>query len=329
MSVDTIGSGGDTPTVITWAGGIPGTLLENEEGRVLNQEVNNTSDSVDLSGVTTGAFSITLTANPGASFVDVLNPATTAVRYYAGTQGAAVLMSSSCQELKFGAATTVSKLMFKKTSGYGVILYSTNDAFTANQLIMYSTDGNYMMRGPGTFQRLIAYADVNIQFYQGNLATFRNWSYYRFGGGSTIGLESQYSGAKSINGAVAGCGANGYEGTSSATSLNNATDQGSFGGIGFDGGTPQTSLVAATEWTNVASAAAADFRIASGSAKLKANGTTGGSAPATDIFGVSWNAGTPDIGAIKFAGAAPSNDWVPNPYWQQTPGMRPRGHVGY
>ncbi len=83
------------------------------------------------------------------------------------------------------------------------------------------------------------------------------------------------------------------------TSSNNATDKSSFGGTGF-GGSGQVSVVPATEYVSVTDGSE-DFRVASGSVKLKANGTASGT-PSTDILGQTRSGSTPTIGAFEVIG---------------------------
>lgn len=300
MSTDLIGAGETYTNVLTWIAGIPATLTENERGEHKNEQSTNSASDIVVSGFTMGGFSITLTAASGASFVDVVDPDTDAVRFDSAN-GAAVLLSGSCTKFRWANPITVSKLQFNKTSNYGENFFGDSvSGGTFDQLIVRATAGNGLFRCNSsvevTLDRSILYSTNNVPgiYFSGIGLAARNTLFANLAGGST-GFLSSYTGARARN-----CPIMGYttacSGTSSSSSANNATDLSALSGTGFDAGTEVLNVVLADAFENFTSGTE-DFRLKSGSVLIGAGTST--DAPSADIFGRAWNSGTPDIGPIR------------------------------
>lgn len=301
----TIKAGGDFTTVSAWAADLDGdTLLANTSGLVSGTITE--SSQIHFQNVTLGIFTLTLTTDTGASFVDNVNKGTNALRYNTAN-GAAVTNSVVGTTIDIDVAMTISKLQFRETGNYDYML-DASAALTLSQCIFLNdgaSDGGDMVRldNTGTVENCLIYkkgannvSGALLAIAQGGTAN--NVTLARTGAGTVgTGLRSAYGTLVAKNVAVFGA-------TTDATgtltgSINNATDAATGG---FPSTGRQNSLVGATEWESVTDGSE-DFRVKSStSVKLLDLGTSTGT-PSTDIVGQT-RTGSYDIGAWEYQAAA-------------------------
>lgn len=306
MATQTIGTGGDQPNWATWEATL-GTLSANETGAQLNEELTITS-TILIDGITLSGNTLTMTAGTGNSFVDNMDPTSDAVTYDA-TKGAAIKATAFMNGLiDTTVGMTISRLQGSFSNGAydkELITVRNGAACTVDQMIILAvanTTGNGRLlkmdaAGTTTVQRSLFIGQGNYSGFIATGVTLLNCGFINTAGGSGKTGFAQYSGNPTIKNCYALGFATASSGTANAASANNACTNASFGGTNYNGGTPQTSVVAADVLESFTGAA--DARLKSGSVLIGA-GTASG-APATDMFGNSWNGGTPDIGPIRAA----------------------------
>lgn len=283
------------------------TLSAAEVGECYNDSEFTEAASVTFGGWAGGSATntVTLRTATGQSFRDNANVQTNALRYNQAN-GVGVQM------------TSIYTYLFSCTGGFFIL--------DGLQLKGPATNSEFMARLNGasqTLKNLIVqagpYAGAAIIVCPCSNGTVQNVAVINVANGFGIvdvgtPLKTTYTDVSivSSNGAtktgfsatagyaaplVQNCAVSGfttdYSGTANASSTNNATDKGAFGGTNF-GGSGQVSLVGATEWQSVTNGSE-DLRLNTTSAKLKDNGATVG--PSTDIAGTSRPQGSAyDIG---------------------------------
>lgn len=302
-------AGADYATPALWFASIPTTLTESEVGECQNAEIVVTATQ-SLSGITVGAFTVTLTAGAGNSFVDHANKTTNALRYNA-SNGAAIRRTGTSGPL-FDiqcASFTLSKLQLAKDDNYYRVVSMPGDidGRTIDRCILqHNGASDEVIRGRRIACKnslLLARGNVHGFWNENGNSDLQNVTIVNVAGGSgRTGFNRQYGSPTLRNVAVYGF-ATDFTGTA-GTCANNATDKATFGGTNY-GTSGQTSLVGSTEWESV-TASSEDFRLKSASAKLKDNGTAT-DVPATDIIGQS-RSGSTDIGCweLQAGGGAPA-----------------------
>ena len=304
MATKSIGlTGRDYSTLSAWASYVNALSLSAPEVGEVYTDSGAVADTTAVSiGGYTGSSStntVTLKAAASNSFYDNANKLTNALRYNA-SNGAALTNSVGYADAYTinGANFFIDGLQFRSSSGVASKCLVGKAAKITRTIIQHQGSS----------------AALTTEFEVENVAIVTKGSasqgMFMIGTGpkatdvtvvastasSNTGIGQSYSsGALVKNCAVAGFTTD-YSGTVSASSTNNATDKGSFGGTNY-GGSGQTSLVATTEWENVTSGSE-DLRIKSTSAKLKDNGATTG--PAYDIVNTTRSAPY-DIGAWEYS----------------------------
>lgn len=304
----TIGAAGDYTTVPLWAAYVTalGTLTQDTNGLHLNEATTSASQALWAPAGGLGGFTLTFRAQTGAGFPDLRNPVSDPLSF--GAPGARCTCTGTGVGQNFYTSVTmsISKMQIAKTGQYSGVF---RGPMIGSQVFMLRNDTS----GDNCFNNTGTWTDCNFIF-QTNSNAFGPYDtageFYNCvlantsGGGGTTGLRATYGTFIAKNTAVYGF-ATATTGTAGAACANNATDLGAFGGTNWNGGTPQISIVGSDEWEDPTGAG--DWRLKSTSTKLKANGTTGAGVSANDIYGNGWNAGTPDIGSIRYAAAAGGN----------------------
>lgn len=307
MATKSIGSAGgrDYSTLAAWASYVNALALSAPEvGECYNDSEFTTSTQIAIGGWTGGSSTntVTLQCHAGQSFRDNASVQTNALRY---NQSNGVGLSSTLSydwSIKLTTAfTIVDGLQVKTTGNSNGSIWSNTDNQTVQNCILQGSlqnSSSFMLRMETGSSSVGQNCAVLVTSANGGGVICRSGSFARemtivnSAGGSHTGFQLSYSSPIIQNVAVYGFTTD-YTGTASASSSNNATDKGSFGGTNF-GGSGQTSITS-SEWQNL-TAGSEDLRLASGSTKLKDNGATAG--PSTDIAGTSRPQGSAyDIGA--------------------------------
>ncbi len=321
MATKSIGATGrDYATIALWAAYVNALVLiaANERGECYNDSEFTSASKITIGGWTNlGTFTVTLACATGQSFRDNASVQSNALRYNQAN-GVGLATSTAYDDgLLFNTAyTVIDGLQIKATNAHmGKLL---------NLSAVNLTIQNCIVQGAGT--ALIAlFAGDTSSVAQNCLAlntTTAGDGIFSVQGGKIFDCTSVSSGGSSGNGIRALYGPAGiaknnasagyttdYLGTADASSTNNATDKGSFGGTNW-GGSGQVSLVATTEWQSVTNGSE-DLRLKSTSAKLKDNGATVG--PSVDIANTSRPQGSAyDIGCWELVAAAAG---AFNPYY--------------
>jgi hypothetical protein len=323
MATKSIGATGrDYSTLALWAAYANALSLSAAEvGECYNDSEFTLSAHVSLGGWTggSGTNTVTLKCHAGQSFRDNASVQSNALRY--NQSNGVGFTSSVSYDYTIGFASSAAffimdGLQAKTTStDTQVILIqsaSGADNITLQNCIFQgtSTPGTgsnnalVVMRGNSSVIQNCVINPTNNTGVQGLMPigniTITDCTIVSTNGSSGIGVRGDYGAVVMKNTAVAGFTTD-FTGTANASSTNNATSKASFGGTNY-GGSGQTSIVGATEWTSVTNGSQ-DFRLAAGSAKLKDNGATTG--PSTDIAGTSRPQGSAyDIGCWELVAAA-------------------------
>ncbi len=329
MATKTIGATGrDYATLALWAAYVNALALSAAEiGQCFNDSEFSTVAKITIGGYTgsSGTNTVTLTCGTGQSFRDNANKLTNALRY---NQSNGVGLTAAVAYDKVlnvtGNNFILDGLQLKQTSSNGNELFFNFTGGTANVTVQNCIfqgllkDNNHAMvqvwGGDLTNCVIIVTSATSGGGYNGNsvsgdVPAIADCTVVASNSSTGIGISAQYAnGVLAKNCAVAGFTTD-YNGTASASSTNNATDKGSFGGTNW-GGSGQVSLVGTTEWQSVTSGSE-DYRLKSTSAKLKDKGATIG--PTNDIIGTARPQGAAyDIGCWELKSVVKT----PWPLWQ-------------
>lgn len=276
------------------------------------------TSAVTFTGVTKGGYTLTLRAATGQSFRDNASVQSNALKWNA-SNGAALTNSATAFAstiLDLGGCDTVSGLQFKGTaSGYIGHLVKAGGAAIENCIVeRVATRANvYALYGFASLTNslvLSGWAGVRCDSTS-TLTDVTIAGYNNAAAGSGIRFN-HHTNSVVKNVAVRGFTSD-FIGTCSASSTNNATDKGSFGGTNF-GTSGQVSITSA-EWESV-TAGSEDFRLAAGSTLLKDNGATTG--PTNDIAGTARPQGSSyDIGCWELAAGGGGPTTYPWHYYAQ------------
>lgn len=315
MATKSIGSSGrDYATLALWTAYVNALALAAPEiGECYNDSEFTVSSGLTLGGWTggSGTNTVTLKCATGQSFRDNANVLTNALRYNQ-SNGVGINVNAGYVT---GINVTTDFVVFdglqwkaSDTAVQGLVRQSGHDNTTVKNCLFYGTirNGNTALAIAGgssaaTNCAIIITSNVGNGLFLESGPSATDVSVLSSNSSSGTGVVPAYSSASLVkNVAVAGFTTD-YSGTVSASSTNNATDKGSFGGTNY-GGSGQTSLVGSTEWQSVTNGSE-DLRLKSTSAKLKDNGATAG--PANDIAGTSRPQGSAyDIGCWEYVSAS-------------------------
>lgn len=301
----TIGTGGDYSTPASWEADAPATLTAIWLGQVLNQEI--TISATTIAGsVSTSSLYKHLTANTGASFVDV---GSTRALAYNGSDGAALTMSDGYSNaiILSESFARMSKLQVKTTSGSSrCTVQEASDTQITQCLFDGSASTSGVCRITTSSGQLMtnclvinrASAAESIMFVGSAAPVITNCTFICPTGvtGPTNGLAYSYAaGTEFKNCAIYTNGTN--VGSSSFTYTNCYSDDNTSLPTGVTNAAYDTGSGSGFESTT------ADWRIKSTSAFNGAG--TGTGAPAADIYGTTRDS-PPDVGCFEFVAAADS-----------------------
>lgn len=292
-----------------------------ERGECYNDSTEFTAATrLTIGGYTLAGGSVTLTCAAGQSFRDNASVQSNALRYNAANGvGYNSTLDYDIAVLVTGPNLTIDGLQIKNVrSASQWILWSQVAAgatdFIVKNCIIYGISNNnsraLVLSTGGANSATIQNCAIIVTGTTGGAIQYsanagspiiEETSILSSNASGGIGVDMQSQTITVVrNVAVAGFTTD-YNGTASASSTNNATDKGSFGGTNF-GASGQVSLVGTTEWQSVTNGSE-DLRLNSTSAKLKNNGVTAG--PNTDIAGTSRPQGANyDIGCWELVTAA-------------------------
>lgn len=322
MATKSIGATGrDYATLALWVSYLSGLSISAPEvGEMYNDSEFVPAGTATIPNVTgnSSTNTVTLKCASGQSFRDNANKLSNALRYnQSNGVGVRAAIGYGRVLVRAGANTIIDGIQIKNTSTSGAAqalgASGTGTGNTYSNLVLEGAAATYVTTAYGTTVQNCAViqhssgAGRGFQDAGGN-CTVTDLTVVASNGATSIGYVTAYSGSLVKNTAVAGFTTD-YSGTASASSTNNATDKGTFGGTNF-GGSGQTSLTATTEWESVTNNSE-DLRLKSTSAKLKDNGATTG--PTNDIAGTSRPQGSAyDIGCWELVAAAAFKAfWVP------------------
>ncbi len=303
----------DYATLALWAAYVNALALSAPEiGECYNDSEFTFVATVTLGGWTgdSGTNTVTLKCAAGQSFRDNASVQSNALRYnQANGVGARGTVGYGAAINVTGGNCIIDGLQVYNDSASGQGAIGNNQASGAVQnCILYSklrTAGNSVLLVNGnpavaaTNCLVLVNGTTGRGVSTGQAGALTDLTIVAASGAGT-GAVSPYSGNVWKNCAVYGFTTD-YSGTASASSTNNATDLGAFGGTNY-GTSGQVSLVGTTEWQSV-TAGSEDLRLKSTSAKLKDNGATAG--PTNDIAGTTRPQGSAyDIGAWELVVAA-------------------------
>jgi hypothetical protein len=292
MATQTIGVSGTRTDINAWVANLQtiDPFSDIQEGLVTSGGVTTGSGQV-VSGFDENGHGWVLRPNTASGFRDHAD-ADTNPQFYDNTKGAFVEKTST-QATVIDASVTnglISGLQAKKNdSGYNDVIHiSSSGAFVDIEdcIVHLSTGARAITQRAGDIRRTLVVCEEGdgILLSSGG-GELDRVNVRRLNGPGGTGITQDYGTWSGTNVVVSGFSTD-MTGTMSGSHC--ATDQAA-------GGLPstnrQTSLVAATEWES----ATADFRLASGSAKLKDNGTGSDN----DIVGQAPD-GTVDIGQWEF-----------------------------
>jgi len=251
-----------------------------------------TTATQDISGFDENGQGWELKADTGASFREHASAAANP-QFYDSTKGAFIEKTSGQPAVIDASVTngTIKDLQVKKDDdGYNEVIHISNSGNTVNleNLISHlATGSRNIVQRKGNITDVLAVCDEGDgMLISSGGGTLNRVNVRRLNGPGGTGITQDYGTWSGTNVVVSGFST---DMTGTMTGSHCATDQAA-------GGLPSTnrqvSLVAATEWES----ATADFRVASGSAKLKDNGT--GVAP--DIIGQAQSGAATDIGQWEF-----------------------------
>lgn len=295
MATTSIGSnvGRTFATLALWAAYVNAlVLVAPEVGEMDNDSQFTPSATVTVGGWTGGSSTntVTLKCAAGQSFRDNASVQSNALRYNQ-SNGVGVLSSQTYADcFQFTTQwTIIDGIQWKgpTNSQQNLLNMSAANCTIQNYVIEgRGRNGNFYalnFTGPGTNQNgaVIVTNTTGSGVNTGGGPTVTDVSIVSSNASTGTGFKTAYTPTPVVtNVAVSGFTTD-YSGTANASSANNATDKGAFGGTNF-GGSGQVSLVGATEWQSVTNGSE-DLRLNTTSAKLKNNGATTG--PSVDIAG--------------------------------------------
>lgn len=322
MATRTIGTGGDFSTIQSWIDSLAATLTEAEVGQCKNQSFTISSPIAFTGHTTSGANTLTLTTEAGASFRDNINKLTNALRPNAANGTILVNTASYGTILNLDNSNlTISNLQLD-CQGNNSFPIDTN-AVIANTVLencivqgkpRTNTADGYCadLVGSTTKARNCLFLNAGSVGYGVRLsdgATVQDCTVVRAtaSGAAASGIVAQYTNNVAVGCAVFGystaCDTATFGGSFHASSDYNATEQSS---IGTGTGTHNlTNLTYANQFVDTGGVVAgADFRLKSG-ANLIGSGTAVSGITA-DIVGTTRPQGSAeDIGAWEFSSSAP------------------------
>lgn len=298
-----IGTGGDYTTLQAWEDSMDATLTDAEIGKVKNQNFSSASNLLTFSGVTTsGTFTITLTTDTGASFIDNAGAASNAL--FPNASNGAIITLTGSYAIAISVAISncfIEKLQVNATGApsqpYAISGDRSNTKID-NCIIRGSTRASQVNDSVCDIWSTVA---TNCLFIQHGASTGRcitgitsavvnNCTVIATGGSTGRGIKAAYAGLTVKNTAVFGF-TTPCEGTFNAASDYNATDAASIGtGQGTHNLESQT-------FANQFESTTTDFRLKTGANLIDA-GVSG--VTTTDIVNQAVSGSVRDIGAWEF-----------------------------
>ena len=306
----TSGAGVDYTTLAAWATYVNALTFSADEILEVDSSAGAIADSatIAIGGYTPGAFSLIMRAVTGHGLSSA-----NALRWNSASAALSSTSGSGSGAYQFtGSKLTVDGLQFKCGSATNVVRTATGTNQVIKNCVIQSSAGTNALfvssNNPSLDNLAIVVNSTGVGvILEGSNATVTGCTVAKSGTASGTGINKTYGGAPVVkNTAVIGFTTD-FAGTFSASSTNNATDKGTFGGTNA-GASGQVSITSADFGSLTASSE--DLRVASGSTKLIDTGATAGLS--TDIFGVARGA-TYDIGATEYAGGGGGSTYAPPP----------------
>lgn len=309
MSLDSIGSAGgrDFANLADWFAAIPGTLAEPEIGEVYNDSLFTLTATMDFTGKTVGAFSITLRPATGQGFADSASGGGFKLDFNQ-TQGAAFSETTGYLNPMIRqrqAGMTIQGLQFRTTTGNSGTFQCDVNAVLKNCII----DGNGNTNVASRATLVIDGTVINcLIIHRNNTDNYTTVIEY---GGKAInctavrpsGLSANGIGFREAGGTtniVDNCAAFNFTTSFTASGWDSSSDYNCADDANAPGSNSQQSKTYANQFVSTTD----DWRLKAGADCINHGNTDATNAPA-DIVGTTRGATTlGDIGCWEFVGAA-------------------------
>ncbi len=159
MATKSIGSAGrDYATIADWVASLPGTLTENEIGELYNDSLFTISGPIQITGITVGAFTITLRPAAGQGFKDYAASNPAFKFQYDQAQGAAIFCSDGLYNpaiIATQGGLTIQGIQLKTTASSTNLLTLTSGAVARDCILDGAYNGSAIQLDSSSSTKLI------------------------------------------------------------------------------------------------------------------------------------------------------------------------------